>query len=137
MSCCPDSTNFDAPPLQLCPELRLSLGGDAALLPCTYDVWAAMNDPSLLDISDRQLQPCCFFLFQACSREVRILSVDPDLVRVLIMFRNGLSVEEVLQALECAAEKTAASASIEKLLMLGAPFFKPGAPEDRFRHATK
>jgi hypothetical protein len=118
------STDFNAsPPLQLSTDLRLSLEGDAALIPCTYDVLAAMKEGSLPGISGHRLKTYWFFMFLSRSYEVRILTIAPGLARVLKLFQSGLSLGDVLQALECETEKTAVSASIEKLLLLGAPFF--------------
>lgn len=116
-----------ATPPQVSNDLRLSLAGDGALIPCTYDVWAAMNDASLLGVSAHHSPSklCWFFLFKARSGEVRMLSVAPGLARVLRLFQGGLSLGEVLQSFESESEKIASSTSIQKLLLLGAPFFSP------------
>jgi len=53
------------------------------------------------------------------------------------MFQSGLSLGDVLRALESETEKIAAAASIEKLLSLGAPFFSQEASADCFRNPTK
>lgn len=115
-------------PLQLSSTLRLSVAGDAEVICCAYDVSAAIEDPCLLQMTERPVTPCWFFLFQDPIGEVRILTIALGLAKVLTMFRSGLSLGTILQALECATKKTAASASIEKLLLLGAPFFSPDAP---------
>lgn len=119
------SRDFDAPPVHPLPgDLRLSSAGDAALIECRYDVLAAMENPSLLGTtSDRLLQPCRFFVFQASRSELRVLKIAPKLAGVLALLQSGASLEEVLETLG-SAEKAAASASIENLWRSGAPFFQ-------------
>lgn len=126
----PVASMHSQPPraLRLSNALRLSLAGDAEVIYCAYDVLAVIDDPCLLQTTDCSVKPCWFFLFQDPHGEVRILTVAPGLAKVLMMFKSGLSLGSVLQALECETAKTAASTSIEKLLLLGAPFFSPDAP---------
>jgi hypothetical protein len=117
--------------LRLSSPLRLSTAGDAEVVCCTYDVSAAIDALRSLQTTEDPVAPCWFFLFQDSSGEVRILAISPGLARVLTMFRSGLSLPSVLQALERETEKTAALGAIEKLLLLGAPFFFPGGSDGR------
>ena len=126
----PLASTHSQPPraLRLSSALRLSPAGDAEVICCAYDLSAAIDDPCLLQTTDRPANPCWFFLFQDPPGEVRVLTVAPGLAQVLTLFRSGLSLGSVLQALECETKKSAALASIEKLLLSGAPFFSPDAP---------
>lgn len=111
-------------------EMRLD-GGGVALISCTHDIPAAMNDPSLLGTRDRPSRPFCFFMFKTADGEVRVLTVAPRLVQLLAMLKNGSSVGEVLKPVRHGTDRAAAVASLEELLRLGAPFFSPGKLADR------
>jgi hypothetical protein len=121
----------DPHPPQLSRELRLRGGGEVALISCTYDVPAAMNDPSLLGIRDRPSKSYWFFMFKTADGEVRVLAVAPRLAQVIAMLRKGSSVGEVLQSLERGTGRIAATASLEELLRLGAPFSSDNELADR------
>jgi hypothetical protein len=74
----------------------------------------------LLSASD--LNPRWVFLFQTHVGDVRVLTVAPGLAKVLEMFRGGQPLGDILQVLQSDAEKIAARASVERLLLSGAPF---------------
>jgi hypothetical protein len=116
---------------QLSRELRLQGGGGVALISCTYDVPAAMNDPSLLGIRNRPSKSYWFFMFKTADGEVRVLAVAPRLAQLIAMLRSGSSVGEVLESVEREADRITATASLEELLRLGAPFFSADELADR------
>jgi hypothetical protein len=110
-------------PARTSPGLRLSLRGDAALVSSTYDVSAAIEEPFLRPLSEYPAMAGLFFLFQAPEGKLRILAVASGLGKVLAAFLAGFSLDEVVRALEPKVDRTAAVASVERLLTLGAPFY--------------
>jgi hypothetical protein len=118
-------------PRQLSADLRLTAEADTALVRCTYDVCAAMTASSPSGLSHYPSRSCWFFMFQAGGDKMRVLTVSPRLAEVLALFRRGWAFGEVLRTFDSERELIAASASIEKLLLAGAPFVSQRAPADR------
>ena len=116
--------------------LRLSPNGAAALIRFTYDVVAALGAPSSQGLARLPARPCWFFLFNASADELTIMAVSSRLADLLARFGRGCSVGEPMEKLNSKSAVTAASASIQRLLDAGAPFFSPAVAPDRAGEAT-
>ena len=88
-----------------------------AVIRSSYDVYGTAHSHAWPETD----VPHCFFLFQAPDSQVRILIVAPRLADLLSLFEKGLSRGEVMQTLESEQERAVADASIEKLVLAGAP----------------
>ncbi len=96
-----------------------SRAGEMALLPCTCDVRSAMNGQPLPDAPPH---PYWFFVFQAASADVRVLSVGPGLARLLAELHRGHSPDEVLASLDTDTARAEAASKIGELVAMGALF---------------
>ncbi|MGB8890224.1 MAG: hypothetical protein WCC87_26095 [Candidatus Korobacteraceae bacterium] len=124
-------------PVHLSAEIRLSSDRSTSLILCTYNVLAAMKDPSLLKGSEGRLRPCWIFLFRTSADEVKALAVAPKLAKILKMFQSGLSLEDILNTLDSETDKLAATVSVDGLLSLGVPFFCHTLSGDRLLNLAK
>ena len=106
---------------RISPNSRVADDGSVSLIASSYDLWAALRNPSMQRGEEILPRPCWFLLFAKQDGELKVIKVSNNLFALLKLLVSGLTIGEALESYQLSAQRDAANASIGRLMSIGFP----------------